>query len=84
MSQCRTCQREIIWAVTANGKRVPLDPPEKRYVDNRTGHEIATDAPLSVVMDLTWLSHFATCPQADEHRKTSEPLPGSTEDYRGD
>lgn len=74
MAQCRTCKAEIIWGLTANGKRVPVNPPEKRFVMGAQGLEVQD----------TWLNHFATCPQADQHRKKEEPLPGSTEDYRGD
>ena len=61
MSQCRTCHREIVWGMTENNKRVPLDPPEKRFV-------FPGDGDL-VVMLPTHVSHFATCPQADQHRK---------------
>ena len=75
MAQCRTCKAEIVWMVTSAGKRVPLDPPEKRFVVNNTSVHRG-----QVEMQDTWLSHFATCPQADEHRK---PLRGSTEDYLG-
>jgi hypothetical protein len=74
MARCRTCQQEIVWGRTESGKRVPLDPPEKRFVMKHT-----PDAEqLYVRMIPTYISHFATCPQADEHRK---PIPGSTEDY---
>lgn len=64
MTNCKTCGAEIVWGVTINDKRVPLDPPEKRFV--HIGDTLG--APLVQVQD-TWLSHFATCPQADEHRK---------------
>ena len=69
MAQCRTCKAEIGWGLTVNGKRVPLDPPENRFVEDENGR---------LEIRQTWLNHFATCPQADQHRK---PLPGSTEDY---
>ncbi len=65
MAKCKTCHAEIVWGMTAKGKRVPLDPPEKRYVKVVDDLE---DNPV-VIMDDTWLSHFATCPQADQHRK---------------
>ena len=33
MSQCRTCKAEIVWGISEkNHRRVPMDPPEKRYV----------------------------------------------------
>ncbi len=85
MTKCRTCQAEIVWGKTEAGKNVPLDPPEKRYVraDMITGMaDLAKED--EYVMVPTFVSHFATCPQADQHRKKDKPLPGSTEDYRGD
>jgi hypothetical protein len=68
MAQCRTCHREIVWGVTEAGKRVPLDPPEKRYIraDLMAEHYATED---DYIMVETHVSHFATCPQADQHRK---------------
>ncbi|HUT56645.1 MAG TPA: hypothetical protein VNA25_02095 [Phycisphaerae bacterium] len=60
---CHSCGRAIVWEVTFKGARVPLDhPPEKRYVRNDEGKMVIVD---------TWLSHFATCPQAQDWRKKS-------------
>jgi len=64
---CRTCGAPIRWAVTAAGRRMPLDTKPvtlfvlvgstdeqgNQRVDTRTGY----------------VSHFATCPQAAEHRR---------------
>ena len=64
-SNCRSCGAEIVWAVTATGKRMPLDAkPEKRVVlePRDVFGEIAE------VKD-TFVSHFATCPDADQHRR---------------
>jgi hypothetical protein len=71
MAQCKTCLQQIVWGVTANGKRVPLDPAEKRYVllhmlEGPAGVARSDD---EYGMVDTHLSHFATCPQADQHRK---------------
>lgn len=75
MAHCRTCGQSITWARTEAGKKIPLDhPPENRFV-------FPGDGDLVVVLP-TYISHFATCPQADEHRKPREkPVVGSTEDY---
>ena len=80
MAKCRTCQQEIVWGRTESGKRVPLDPPEKRFIrmDMLEGLAGVGRAEDEFCMVETHVSHFATCPQADQHRK---PLPGSTEDY---
>lgn len=75
MSVCRTCGADIIWAETESGKRMPLDrapviPKGLFVLTARPGQE----APLasSVASSQTpalYQSHFATCPQADEHRR---------------
>ncbi len=61
-AQCSSCGADILWAVTPTGNRMPLDPePSKRVVLGRkTGQ--------AHVMD-TYVPHFSTCPDADEHRR---------------
>lgn len=72
MSTCRSCGAEILWAVTANGKRMPLDAqpvPGLFAIRDLPGHDPeATSPPISV-----YRSHFATCPNADQHRKPPVP-----------
>lgn len=80
MAKCKTCQQEIVWGKTEAGKNVPLDPPEKRYIRADLTGDLATED--DYIMVDTHVSHFATCPQADQHRK-EKPLRGSTEDYLG-
>ena len=63
MSKCKSCGAEIVWAKTANGRAVPMDPPEKRYVLKQ---KFNGD---HVEIEETWLSHFATCPDSALHRK---------------
>lgn len=64
-SRCKSCNQEIIWAVTPKGKNTPLD---------------AKKVKIAQVMDMGGilkieeaheghLSHWATCPNADEHRR---------------
>lgn len=79
---CRTCGAEIIWIRTLAGKKMPCDamadivvkdPAAKGiYVDfsgltfhARKAEPTDTNAPRQYA----WTSHFATCPQADQHRK---------------
>lgn len=66
---CRTCGAPIVWIVTPAGKAHPVDAkPEKRWI---VQNEI-TDGPtagLSGTLVDTYVSHFATCPQAAEHRR---------------
>ncbi len=77
-SICRTCRAPIRWAATEHGRKMPLDAdpytgPEPgglfavRYVN---GERIAVAAPPAAFEgEPLYRSHFATCPQADQHRK---------------
>lgn len=79
MSTCRSCRAPIVWAITAQGYRMPVN--EKPAADGN----LAID-PLSKSSGFLaarylkkddelrpgeWrgTSHFATCPNAGEHRK---------------
>lgn len=79
MAECRSCGAEIYWAITNNGKRMPVD-----YLPTPEG-TIAIEYPkgplLAIVLhgdellaareagEPLHLSHFATCPNAASHRK---------------
>jgi hypothetical protein len=63
--KCRGCQQDILWTKTIGGKTVPLNAqPEKRFVVVR--NERGQDA---VELVDTYLSHFASCPAADQFRR---------------
>lgn len=68
MATCKSCDAPIIWVQTASGKLMPLDAkPERRFVlGAAAGHGDGTRTAQSAE---TYTSHFATCPQADQHRK---------------
>lgn len=80
MSDCRSCGAPIRWAVTATGKRIPLDPEPvdggnvllHEPIDG--GESIATVVGKAPAPSLfgddapRYVSHFATCPNADQHR----------------
>lgn len=81
MNTCGSCGAQIIWAVTTNGKRMPLDtePVEGGNVvlhPPRVAGQPFTatvmprhpDDPPPVFPRYT--SHFQTCPHADAHRRT--------------
>lgn len=81
MSKCKSCGAEIIWIKTANGKSMPCDP-EAHFVSERSdGNETFVMRDGRVVKgfraygDATspvgYISHFATCPSADRHRRKS-------------
>lgn len=81
---CRSCKAEIFWAITADGKRMPVNSA----VDPNGGFVlelVKTEEPESG-KDMDWLraevfapllhpnrkrytSHFATCPDAGQWRK---------------
>lgn len=79
MSACSSCGAPIVWAITAAGKRMPLDPepvaPEGAIL---AAHRRA-DGALEVRHVTSSLemwpdehparTHYATCPNADQHRK---------------
>lgn len=68
MSTCRTCNAEITWAMTSNGKLIPLDVDlyDNGNIELRDGiaHVVAEpgDRPRR-------RSHFASCPDAVAHRR---------------
>jgi hypothetical protein len=70
----------IIWAVTKLGKRIPLDPPEIRASEHGPGREVVLvvdgavrgrlrEDPAGDVVGRE--AHWATCPNADQHRRES-------------
>lgn len=86
MPRCRSCGSEVRWVVTLKGKRIPLDPLPDGVRGNvrRVGEGVSVEARAQVLPateaeaaraagEPLWLSHFATCPQADTHRSTQPP-----------
>lgn len=56
ITRCRSCHAQIIWFKTAAGKNMPVDAD--------------TVEPDDEELDLKrHVSHFATCKQADQHRR---------------
>ena len=73
MNECRSCGAPIRWARTEKGKRIPLDVepvgnlPRGAFTLAVEGDDLLAK---SVFPASYYVSHFATCPCADEHRKT--------------
>jgi hypothetical protein len=67
---CRSCGADIFWAETARGARMPIDAKgEARVVlEGEPGAQRA-------VVRQTYVSHFATCAHAAEHRKRKDTPP---------
>jgi hypothetical protein len=93
VSVCRSCGAPIEWAVTENRRRMPVDaepvvdgnillehrgyvgdPPIARIVDADERADLQRLSPEPLVL---FVSHFATCPNAAQHRRRAEP---ATED----
>lgn len=55
-AKCKTCQASIVWLKTALNKVMPVDAETVREGDTMFLKDVHR-------------AHFATCPQAAEHRK---------------
>lgn len=81
VASCGSCAATIIWALTSNFRRIPLDaaPQENgnlAVVGEQGGVPVVvvvrsdgTDTPLWGPDEARYLSHFVSCPQADTWRK---------------
>lgn len=74
MANCSSCGAEIVWAKSAaTGKAIPLDAkPEKRFYE--WVGTIESGSAEVALMD-TYQTHFATCPNAAQHRKPKDATP---------
>lgn len=77
---CRRCKAPILWATTDHGAPIPLDPTPTTdgniaLVHLGTGAVVAITLKTRELARLAgerelYMTHFATCPFADEFRKT--------------
>lgn len=77
---CKSCGAKIFWRVTKNGKPIPLDA-EPSGIGNLIEDGHAARHPELFDLPLgdrpLYTSHFATCPNAKEHRKKCTPRNGT-------
>lgn len=77
---CRSCGTSIIWCTTVNGKAMPVDAepsPHGEFLlqDHPAGGVTATFVPSMKRAAMRAagiefrISHFASCPDRDDHRK---------------
>lgn len=74
ISACRSCMAPIYWAITTNGKRMPVDSQPSPHGSFRLEERPDEPDPLAV-----WIpaghapnlheAHFVRCPNAAQHRK---------------
>ena len=84
MSFCRSCGADIIWIkMKATGKAMPCDSAKISYSENMhpgaTGNTVLTlvtehGTVVRTAFDpagdkIGYTSHFATCPNANQHRR---------------
>lgn len=77
-SRCRSCEADIRWERTLGGKRIPLDldpsPLGNVQICEVGGENVAVvlgqaDVAAAQVEQIPlYLAHFATCPDAEQHR----------------
>ena len=82
-AKCSSCDAPIVWAVSAKtGKRIPIDAApvaDGNIVLSGTLRVLVAHVygpgQLSPAGHAHYKSHFATCPNAGQHRKPKEPRP---------
>jgi len=80
--RCRSCGKQIVWVRTSNGKNMPCDPEIHTYRIQTHGGKDKIVTPNGKVYSAEivatgtpgadgfgYISHFATCPNANYHRK---------------
>jgi hypothetical protein len=77
-ARCGSCQQEIRWVTTENGRYMPLDPQPTK---DGNVVKVASDAPNEALAHVLrkdeeppvgtqrFTAHWVTCPNADKHRK---------------
>lgn len=83
ISHCRTCGARIIWAQTQDLRAKPVDADPHPTAGNLELFDRGPGlAPTAIVVPAVkrhgktlYRSHFATCPQADLHRKPRKATP---------
>lgn len=88
-NECPRCAREVIWAWTEAGKRMPLDPAQYARDDERATAAVYTDHLRRVRVRILradrplegyehrGMPHFATCPVALAERASRAAHPSA-------
>jgi hypothetical protein len=73
--RCSSCRARILWAISeASGKPIPLDaePTEKGnivVVNGTVARYVRAAERATIAAQSLYVSHFATCPNAAQHRR---------------
>ena len=77
-SKCRGCGRPIAFIKTVKGKTMPVDPEAVYFIPAEKGKKyVMIDGTVHTGREpgdgeegwIGYISHFATCPEADSFRK---------------
>ena len=76
-TKCRSCGEEIIWIKMTSGKAMPCDVKPIPYRESFSGGMKLVTPAGDVISgnydgtsdNFAYISHFATCPNADQHRR---------------
>lgn len=77
MARCKACGAPIIWIQMKSGKLMPCNSEPIPYKENPSGkHQFVTGQGEVVTADIYpgsdkygYVSHYATCPEADSFRR---------------
>ena len=75
-SKCRACGAEVYWAMSANGRKMPVDAAVNdkgnilMQIDSEGNLRFITVRGTANLKRNRYTSHFATCPYAAAFRKT--------------
>ena len=70
MSTCKGCGKPIIWGETRSGKKIPLDPKPPMYSFEKEGAK-----QVIVRRNDIYVSHFATCSNANDFSASKSDIP---------
>lgn len=80
MSTCRSCGKEIIWIKMKSGKSMPVDPYKHTVIIGKGNETLVTQDGNIIHGKFAsyeeganasgYVSHFSTCPFANEHRRS--------------
>lgn len=77
MAKCKACGARIVWINTSAGKMMPCDAKPIPYVEDPAGSLMIVTKDGRVVRakadaisdEFGYISHFATCPAANDFRR---------------
>lgn len=82
MAFCKSCGAEIVWVKTNKGQAMPCDSKKVMAAKDDKGKDLLVTPSGNVVrvnlaatitennVVIGYISHFATCPNANGHRRT--------------